>query len=517
MQTYQELLSELETLLGQATGLVSRLGVPKIGSMASEHAVPSGVLEEALRAARIRATQAEAQLVKLQRGIETKERDSQAGARELNRLAFQDALTGLANANLLAEHLEKSLKTLNDSQRILVVVVDLDHFSVINQMLGHDHGDELLVRISERLFELMSELDGVVGRLSEDEFALTLRVKAEAAEKRASELALRVRSILSAPFVLQGQKIPLSASQGGALSSGSQDSGREILQRAQTALAHAKRSGRDQFHLYDPHFERHLRREATLEFQLGFAVEGEELYLEYLPIIWQDELPGGVVHGRLIGVEALLRWNHRVEGVLPAAQFIEAAERSGRVVSIGRKMFEIACRDFVKWRDAGADFYLNFNLSGRELLEPSLAEALVEIADRAGAPRERLTLEFSERCATLDEGVIEGSLTALRTAGFSLALDHFGTGVSSLRRLSSVQFLKLSPTLLSGDGALVDKALSLARGLGLVTVGVGVETAESARLLLQKGCPSVQGFYFSSPLDAAGVLTLYRSHPSWKI
>ena len=516
MHTYQQLVNELEGLVSQVTGVVGRL---------SESALPSTTvsaprreqLSQLLRASEQRATLAEAKLVKFQQRLERDAQQSQTNAQELNRLAFQDPLTGLANANLLTEHLEKSVSSLSARQRILIIVVDVDHFSVVNQMLGHEHGDELLVRVSERLHGLMNDTHGAVGRLSEDEFALILTLPLEGAADKARELGQTIRSSFSTPFMLQGQKIPLTVSQGGCLGEGGDSTGRELLQKAQTALVHAKRNGRNQFHLYSPDFERRLRRDSTIEFQLGFALDEDELYLEYLPIIWQDELPGGVVRGRLIGVEALLRWRHRTEGVLTASDFIEAAERAGRMVAIGERMFETACRDFASWKNAGADLYLNFNLSGRELLEPEWAARACTIAQRYSVPHDRLTFEFSETTASLDEAMVEDSLLELRKKGFSLALDHFGSGVSSLRRLSHLQFLKLSPSLLQGDRGLVPKALSIAGGLGLVTVGVGVETAEEARFLLRQGCPSVQGFYFSRPLDAKGVMELYRSQPSWKV
>lgn len=516
MHTYQQLVAELEALVHQVSGVVGRLSHSDLPSTAVAAPMQEqlGLL---LQASEKRATLAEAQLIKLERRLESEAKQSLASAQELNRLAFQDPLTGLANANLLAEHLEKSVAVINARQRVLVIVVDVDHFSVVNQMLGHEHGDELLVRVSERLHGLMSETQGAVGRLSEDEFALILTLPAQGAAEMAAELGQKVRLSLGTPFMLQGQKIPMTVSQGGCLGEGGESTGRDLLQKAQTALAQAKRNGRNQFHLYNPELEKQLRRESTIEFQLGFALDGDELYLEYLPIIWQDELPGDVVQGRLIGVEALLRWRHRTEGVLTASEFAEAAERAGRMVVIGQRMFEVACRDFAAWKDEGADLYLNFNLSGRELLEPEWASRAAAIADHYAVPHERLTFEFSESTASLDEVMIEGGISGLRQQGFSIALDHFGSGVSSLRRLSQVQFLKLSPSLLQGDRGLVPKALSIAGGLGLVTVGVGVETAEEARFLLRQGCPSVQGFYFSRPLDAKGVLELYRSQPSWKV
>jgi diguanylate cyclase (GGDEF)-like protein len=517
------------SLTGQVQALVARLAqlVARLpGAQPSDPAAPPSAISleppneqfgQLLRLAEQRALSAEAQLVKLQRRIENETRQNQDSAQELNRLAFQDPLTGLANANLMLEHVEKALRGISARQRLLVLVVDLDHFSVVNQMLGHEHGDELLIRVSERLHALASEFQGAVGRFAEDEFVLTLNVATGEAEARAGEFAQAVRSRLSPPFLLQGQKVPLTVSQGGALASGMESSGRDLLQQARTALAHAKRSGRNQYHLYNPEFERQLRRESTLEFQLGYALEEGELFLCYQPIIWQDELTDGAVQGRLIGVEALLRWRHRTEGVLCAKDFLESAERSGRMVAIGRQMFEKACADFARWRAAGADLYLNFNLSARELLEPDIATAMSETVDRFELPRERVTFEFSETTPMIDRGLAYERLMALRSKGFVLAIDHFGAGVSTLRRLSTVQFIKLSPRLLEGDRYLVDKALSLARGLGLLTVGAGVETAEAARFLLARGCPTVQGFYFSQPLDAEGVLELYRSQPSWKL
>lgn len=507
-------LERLHSLSEELRVLLGRLSPADLAVVSHE---PSEEMQRRLLQVEQRAIQAEAMVVKLRQRLEKDTRQSEASAQELNRLAFQDSLTGLANANLILEHLNKSIAGLVTSRQLLVVVVDLDHFSTVNQMLGHEHGDDLLIRVSERLLGLVSEHGGAVGRLSEDEFALTLSVTTAQATEKAIAFAEEVRACINAPFMLQGQRIPLTVSQGGALAQGEGDSGKEILHRAQTALAHAKKNGRNQFHLYNPEFERQLRRSATMEFQLGFALEGDELFLEYLPVVWLDELPGGGVQGRLLGVEALLRWRHRGEGVIPATDFIEAAERSGRVVAIGRQMFEVACRDFAQWRQAGADLFLYFNLSGRELLEPEVALVMAEIADRYKIPRDRVTFEVSENCPTLDAGIIEAGLEALSKEGFTLALDGFGSGAFSLRRLSQVQFLKLSRQLLQGDVTLIDKALSLARGLGLVTIGVGAETAEQVQFLVSKGCLGVQGFYFSQPLEAGEISRLHRSKPGWAV
>ncbi len=515
MQSIQTLVSELETLGTQVQTVASRLAHASGNLELPSNSTTLQQLHQLRHSAESRANRAEAQVVRLQRSLEKETQQSHTSAQELQRLAYQDALTGLANANLLAQHVEGLLAHLEPGLGLLVMLVDVDHFSVLNQMLGHEQGDQMLIRIAERLQEMMNEQGGAAGRPSEDEFALILTVPLAEAEQRAAQMGQAVRQRLGAPFLLQGQQLTLTVSQGACYAT--QGPGSTLLHRARVALTDAKSRGRNQLRLFSPDFERQQRRESTLEFQLGFALESGELFFEYLPIIWLDSEPGGSVKGRLIGVEALLRWNHRSEGVLPAAQFLAAAERSGRIVAIGERMLEAACAQVARWRKEGADLYLNFNLSGRELLVPGLAARAAEVADREGVARERLTFEFCENYASLDEEMIDRTVSELRLAGFPLALDSFGAGVSSLRRLSEVQFLKLSPRLLQDDPALVGKALAIAGGLGLVTVGVGVENGDQARWLVQQGCPSVQGFFFSPPLDPDGVLELYRSKPRWTL
>lgn len=475
------------------------------------------IRKELYQAAEQRANTAEAQVSRLKRELAALQGETSLSQQELQRLAYQDPLTGLANANLIEEHLRKLLGCKTSRQQLLLLLIDLDHFSTINHTLGQELGDELLVRVGERLLELPGN-DTAVGRLAEDEFALVLTLPTLSdVNNHALSMCQKVRELLTRPFVVQGQNITLTVSQGGVSCQGPDISARELLDHARIALVRAKRSGRDQTCLYSSDLERNVRRNATLEFQLKYALENDELFFEYLPILWLDKSASSSVSGRLIGVEALLRWRHRVEGVLEPQDFLQAAERSGQIVAIGEKMLKQACLQQRAWHRQGLDLFLNINLSGRQLLATNIAEVAAQECDQIGVPRERLTFEFSEFLSSFEEIQIEETISKLRSAGFSLAMDNFGDTSCSLRLLSQVQFLKLSPRLVRTNPELCRKALSIAASLGLIAVAVGVETARTAQFMIDNGCPTVQGFFFSRPLDADGVQRLSASSLTWAL
>lgn len=525
-----QLLAHLEAAKSLATRLQSE-GAPPPGGQASHapaarptvtfpvaSASPSGqVPKELYTAAEKRANLAEAQVSRLNKEIAGLRSHVSSTQHELQRLAYQDPLTGLANAHLIEEHLQKLLQSQNLSKLLLLLLIDVDHFSTINHTLGHELGDELLVRVGERLAELTVH-DTAVGRLAEDEFAVVCHLPRQSdSNQQASHLCQRIQAILNRPFLVQGQSITLTVSQGGAYSQNEEDTARELLERSRIALARAKRSGRDQICLFNPALERDVRRDATLEFHLKYAVEDNELFFEYLPIFWLDNLTGRGVSGRLIGVEALLRWRHRVEGVLGPEAFLHAAERSGAIVAIGEKMLRVACAQQSAWSRQGVDLFINFNLSGRQLLDSTLPKHAALTCQEAGVPRERITFEFDESLTSANVTEIQQTLTALRVAGFSLALDNFGAGSCSFQLLSQSQFLKLSPQLVRGTPEVCAKALAVAASLGLVAVAVGIETAETARFIIESGCPTVQGFFFSKPLDHEGVARLHASPLRWEL
>jgi diguanylate cyclase (GGDEF)-like protein len=523
--TYQsdQLLGELSAHLDHAREVLHRLSNQESHGDNGHPPMDLGA-KPALRykEAERRANVAEVRVAKLTRELEETRRATSASARDVQRLAYQDPLTGLANAHLLLELTDKILGSTSGKRQVLVIIVDVDRFCVLNQMLGHDLADDLLIRVGERLLGL-SDAQAALGRVSEDEFALVVSdLPTAEGNNRALALGRKVRQQLSRPFLVQGQEISLTVSQGAALGSGQSGSGqsgsaRELFAQARTALAFAKEQGRDQMHIYNPELDRRLRRDATVEFQLRYALENDEFFLEYLPTIWLESAANGQVEGRLIGVEALLRWRHRSEGVLVPADFLLAAERSGQIVPIGDKMIAQVCRHFQSWQSDGADLFVNINLSARQLLASDFVEKTIREVDQAGVPRERLTFEYHESFSRLNDEHIDQNLAALQAAGFTLALNNFGGGLFSLQRLQQVQFLKLSPNLVQGCPQLCRQALVIAAGLGKVAIGVGVETTETARFLVENGCPTVQGFYFSKPVEPTEVLTMYRSKNTWKV
>ena len=488
-------------------------GSPAVGLSGSSG--QDGLLKRC-REAEARANQVEVELSKIHREMDSIRQRAENSVKDVQKLAFQDVLTGLANLHLLEQHLD--VLTSSENRQVLVLIVDIDRFSVINQVLGPDLGDQLLVRMGERLSQLAGA-EAAVGRMGEDEFAVILKLPIDTKiEDLVQGLFSEVRRRLSEPYSVQGQAMELTVSGGACVFPHLASSSKELIQKAQSALYHAKGQGRDQFHLYSSELLERQRRDSNFEFQLKYALDAGELFLEYLPLIWLERPKGSKsLVGTLLGAEALVRWRNRVEGVLGPADFLPIAERTGQIVAIGEWILNEVCRQHSAWKEQGLDLFVNVNLSGRQLLASDLPEKVCQAADSAGVPRDRLTLEFHEDFGGLNQARIDRTLFALQEAGFSLALDNFGEGASSLDKLNQVRFLKLSPRVVQRSPELSAKAVTIANGLGLIAVGVGVETADMARYLLECGCSTVQGFYFSKPLSAKEITELHHSKPSWKL
>lgn len=522
-------LHKLEEHLDQAKALLSSLShlgqIPessgasvrtlRLATSSAPEANDEGLMNR-YRDAEARANRAEVQLSKIHREMDSVKAQAENSVKGVQKLAYQDVLTGLANLHLLEQHLD--VLTKNQNRQVLILIIDIDRFAVINQVLGHDLGDQLLVRVGERLGQLAGA-EAAVGRMGEDEFAVILKLPINApTASLVKDLFGEVQRRLSEPFLVQGQNMELTVSGGACVFPNLATSSKELIQKARSALSHAKGQGRDQFHLYSSELLERQRRDSNFEFQLKYALDAGELFLEYLPLIWLERPKGSKsLVGTLLGAEALIRWRHRIEGVLGPGDFLPLAERTGQIVAIGEWILSQVCQQYSAWKEQGLDLFVNVNLSGRQLLASNLAEKVCEAADTAGVPRDRLTLEFHEDFGVLNQARIDRTLKSLQEAGFSLALDNFGDGASSLDRLSQVRFLKLSPRLVQNSPELCYKATTIASGLGLVAVGVGVETAEMARYLLDCGCSTVQGFYFSKPLSAKAIMELHHSKPSWKL
>ena len=510
-----ETLAQMESHLKKVTGLLGTLTGSTSSQVRSE--CDGGNLLEQYKASEKRANEAEVRLAKLHREIDLIKSKASASVRDIQQLAFQDELTGLANRHLICRHLDSLAKTASLDHQSLVLLVDIDHFQTVNGVFGHDRGDEILTRVGERLSQLAGE-EAAVGRLGEDEFIIVVSgIPLKQAESRARRLAESIRQMLETPFQVQGQKLELTVSQGASLMPESASGSREVIQQARTALSNAKRQGRNLFRLYNADLHRQIQRDATLELQLRYALEADELYLEYLPFVHLERDAGNNFKGHVVGVEALLRWRHRVEGILEPEQFLPIAERTGHIVPIGEHMIRQVFQQCRLWRESGADLSVAVNLAGRQLLDSELADKVRREAKAAEVSPERITLEFQEEFELLNEELIDRTLLELRQCGFGLALDRFGEGGYTLQRLCRSQYLKLSPQLVQGDRELCRRAIEMAGSLGLLCIGVGVEDAATAKFLVANGCQTMQGFYFSKPLEARAVTELFGSQRMWTL
>jgi diguanylate cyclase (GGDEF)-like protein len=529
----QDQLRQIASHLDAAKGLLARLDsttlaaastlAPAPSAPATTPALglglgaPSGDLAAMFRAAEKRANEAEVALSRLSREMDGVREQAQASVRDIQRLAFQDPLTGLANLHLLAQHLDSLAGHRLPEQEIVCLLMDLDRFGVINQTMGHEVGDALLVQVGERLNQL-ARPNLAVGRRGEDEFSLVLSGVPQAEVRaRSAALAEAVARALQEPFFIQGQKVQVGASMGASSMPSLAPNGKDLLRQADSAVSHVKRQGRGRFSLYDARLHRELQRDMMLEFQMRHALEADEFFLEYLPLVWLEPAGKTGWSARVVGVEALVRWHHRIEGVLPPNAFLPLAEKSGLIVPLGEWVIRQACRQLSEWSAAGLELFINVNLYGRQLLQPGLVEVIRAAVAETGVAPARLSFELTENVAMLDEPRIDDALAQLQAGGFPLAIDNFGEGFSSLSRMSRANFLKLSRELVQGDVELCRKAVAVAGGMGMVAVGVGVETQEQARFLAQSGCLMLQGYLFSPPCQAAAVPELAQPNQVWKI
>jgi diguanylate cyclase (GGDEF)-like protein/PAS domain S-box-containing protein len=415
-------------------------------------------------------------------------------------MARYDALTGLANRRVFVEEVERTIARARRTDKGLAVLyLDLDHFKDVNDTLGHPVGDELLKAVAERLRANMREVD-MAARFGGDEFAVVMSDLADPAD--AAVLAEKLLKCLSEPFHLGGNEIRSGTSIGIAIYGNDTPDAETILTHADLALYRAKNEGRGTFRFFTDAMDREVKTRVTLAAELREAIAAEQFTLYYQPEVDIDT-------GQIIGLEALVRWNHPRQGLLGPGEFIPAAEKCGLIVTLGRWILREACRQARKWIDLGiAPGFVAVNLSilqfkSTQDLEADIAAAQAEFA----LPPRMLELELTE--TVLMDATRRNSdiLQRLRHRGVRIAIDDFGTGYSSLdylRRLP-VDRIKIAQAFVTdlvsnpSSASIVRAALGLARELGLGVIAEGVETKEQLELLRSWGCREAQGFYFSKP------------------
>jgi len=422
-------------------------------------------------------------------------------SRRLRHQALHDDLTDLPNRALLYERMEDALKDVERSgEPAALLLVDLDRFKEVNDTLGHDSGDRLLEEVAARLQGVVRRGD-TLARLGGDEFAVLLRGLPD--RGMAAELAGRLQDAISRPFMLEGVAAVLDASIGIAHCPEHGTDVHTLVQRADVAMYDAKR-GRTSIETYSSERDPYSAERLQLLGELRAAIGNGELVLHYQPKV-------DVSSQRVVGVEALVRWQHPVHGLLGPAEFVPLAERTGAIGDLTRWVLDSALAQARVWRDAGLDMTMAVNLAAPNIADATLPDAVAALLERHGVPGDRLECEISEHTVMADPRRALLILDRLRGLGVKLSLDDFGTGHSSLSYLKRLPLdeVKIDRSFVMGmteddnDAAIVRTTIDLARNLGLEVVAEGVETETILRNLSDLSCDVAQGFFLSRPLPAA--------------
>ena len=431
---------------------------------------------------------------------------------QLARSAFYDALTGLPNRALFLDRLERAIarSAREESHSFAVLFLDLDRFKNINDSLGHLAGDALLVEAGRR-FESCLRPGDTVARLGGDEFAVLLEGLAD--ESAIETIATRIGRELEVPFRLDERDVFITVSIGVAPAQGGETRAVELLRNADTAMYRAKGLGRARHATFDTSMHQRAVRLLELESDLWRALERGELRVHFQPIICLET-------GRIHAVEALVRWQHPLRGLVSPGEFIPLAEETGLIVPRGWWVLEESCRYAARW---SSDLMLTVNLSSKQFSQPDILERVKSALEHTGFDPTRLKLEITESVIMGNTDSANAMLSGLRAMGVNLAMDDFGTGYSSLSYLHRfpIDTLKIDRSFVSQLNAgsrndqIVRSILSLAHGLELIVVAEGIESEEQLQALRAMGCDAAQGFYFARPLSAEMLAELLAQDPRW--
>lgn len=417
------------------------------------------------------------------------------------RQAHFDALTGLPNRFLALDRLTQLTKEAKRTgTQVAVLFLDLDGFKRVNDSLGHEAGDRLLVLAADRLLSGVRDGDTVC-RLGGDEFIILLSGLTQAVDARPVVMGLISR--FREPFTLNGRDLIVTTSIGIAVFPEDGNQPAELLSNADTAMYHSKEQGRNTYHYFTSAMNQNVSRRLALEEQLHGALDRGEFSLNYQPLV-------DLTSGRITGAEALLRWHNTALGEVSPEEFIPIAEQTGSIDEIGQHVLQQALAWTGAWREIQGDgFKIAVNLSPRQFRNPRLATNIDQALQQAGVPATALELEITEGVLMSGHAYIESTLTTLKELGVNIAMDDFGTGYSSLSYLRSYPFnvLKIDRSFIHditvdpADRELVNAAILMAHGLGLKVIAEGVETVEQLENLRAMGCETAQGYYFSKPVS----------------
>ncbi|MBK5518154.1 phosphodiesterase DibA [Pseudomonas sp. TH10] len=421
----------------------------------------------------------------------------------LTHLAHHDPLTDLPNRLLFTDRAEQALASAQTHKRgCALLMLDLDHFKMINDSLGHNVGDRLLKAVAARLQALFGP--GItLARLGGDEFAVLSESCPQPGQ--AAALAQRIIDALKEPFGIDGHELFINASIGISLFPSDALSAEQLLRNADAALFKAKSSGRNGYALYTEELTAHAQQRVEIAFELRRALEQQELRVYYQPV-------HDLKTSRLIGVEALVRWQHPQRGLVSPAEFIPIAERTGLIAEIDAWVMQQACLQMCRWQQAGVVLsFVAVNVSSRLFARRELYQQVAQVLRDTGLDPAYLELEVTESAVMDDPEVALEQMHRLRELGIRLAIDDFGTGYSSLLRLKRlpVQKLKIDQGFVAGlpgdedDAAIVRVIIALAQSMGMQVHAEGIEQVEQASFLLEHDCDLGQGYWFARPMPAA--------------
>jgi len=428
------------------------------------------------------------------------------------RLAHYDDITKLPNRFLFSQYLSKALIYADDTDGSLaVLLLDLDRFKAINDSFDHDEGDNVLRKVAERLKASLSESD-TIARVGGDEFMLLLdRYKTP---RELTDIADKLLQAVSTPFEINGQELQISASIGIAVFSQDGTDAQVLMKNAEIAMYRAKHNGKNNYQFYDAHMNVHTIERLAFEAQLRRALDNREFLVYYQPKVC-------VTTGKILGAEALVRWNHPENGIILPAKFITLAEEAGLVGRMGMQVLDMVCRDIVHFKSMNSEFgRVAINLSGAQFNDDFLLDELQKVIDFWQVQPRDIEFEITESMVMNNHERAIQHMDGLNAAGYTLSIDDFGTGYSSLAYLKRfpVNSLKIDRSFIkdmpsdSNDTAIVLAIVAMAKTLDLKVVAEGVENATQLETLVSCQCDQYQGFYFSEAVPAdAFVALLERS------
>ncbi|WP_169447916.1 EAL domain-containing protein [Oceanospirillum maris] len=425
----------------------------------------------------------------------------------IHHLAYFDALTDLPNRSLFLDRLQQTqTKSVRNDMHSALLFLDLDRFKNINDSLGHDVGDQLLIVIAARLKEIMGEKN-TVARLGGDEFVVILpelATQQEPAALNAQRITTQVLETLAKPIHIDQHILHITASVGIRLFPDDDNDIKNIVKQADTALYRAKFNGKNTYHFYRPSMQLLADQHLSMERSLHAALEHNEFYLHYQPQVDQ--------HHKIVGTEALIRWQHPEQGIVPPDQFIPLAEETGLIISIGCWVLEEACGQLAEWNKAGIcpeNFRMAVNISAKQFDHPNFLTVLSDIIAKTDVDPNQLELELTESLLVKNMEATIARMSAIKNMGIALSIDDFGTGYSSLKYLKQMPInqLKIDKSFVmdllidSNDRAITETIIAMASHLKLDIIAEGVEDAAIMDMLIQLGCQHFQGYYFSRPVS----------------